>query len=100
MTETHAERPLFIPLKGVYFDAFDDGSKNTEYRLYGPRWNERTCRIGRRVVLSRGYGKQRRRHGVVIDFWKDAFSNEAIRACYPHTGTSPVMACIQIKVED
>jgi len=47
------ECPLFIPLKGEYFDAFARGEKRQEFRPWGKRWNERTCRIGRRVVLSR-----------------------------------------------
>jgi hypothetical protein len=38
-----------------------DGTKDTEYRLYGPRWNERTCSIGRPAVISKGYGIRHRR---------------------------------------
>lgn len=64
------EKPLFIPLKREYFDAFVAGSKTHELRKYGPRWNERTCRVGRRVTLSLGYGKQQRRSGVVVSFAK------------------------------
>ena len=26
-------------------------------RVYGPRWNEKTCFIGRRATLSKGYEK-------------------------------------------
>jgi hypothetical protein len=62
------EKPLFIPLKGEYYDAFVRGEKTTEYRPYGPRWNERVCRVGRPVVLSRGYGKRHRRHGTITEF--------------------------------
>lgn len=65
-----AEKPLFIPLKAKYFDAFASGDKDTEWRNYGPRWNEATCREGRRVILSRGYGKQSRLAGVVVGFEK------------------------------
>lgn len=54
-------RPLFIPLKTEYFQAFADGSKREELRRYGPRWNERTCCVGRDVVLSKGYSKQARK---------------------------------------
>lgn len=61
-------KPLFIPLKSEYFDAFKDGSKTDELRLYGKRWNENTCRPGREVVLSRGYGKQQRMRGVIGSF--------------------------------
>ncbi len=62
------EKPLFIPLQGKWFDAFAAGTKRDELRLYGPRWNERTCREGRNVVLSRGYGKAHRLAGRVWKF--------------------------------
>lgn len=52
-------KPLFIPLRAEWFEAFLAGTKDTEYRAYGPRWNERTCAIGRRAVLARGYGHPR-----------------------------------------
>jgi len=61
---------LFIPLKRQFFEEFADGSKTCEYRVYGPRWNERTCAVGRRVILSLGYGKQRRLTGVVVEALK------------------------------
>jgi len=61
-------KPLFIPLKTEYFEAFKAGLKTTEFRPYGARWNERTCPIGRQVVLSKGYGKRHRLYGVVVDF--------------------------------
>lgn len=65
MTNTTAgERTLFVPLKGEWFDKFESGEKTIEYRAYGPRWNERTCRPGRAVTLSRGYSG-RRLHGYV-----------------------------------
>ena len=53
-------KPLFIPLKTEYFEAFLRGEKKTEYRAYGPRWNFKTCQEGRLVILSKGYGKQYR----------------------------------------
>lgn len=62
------EKPLFIPLKGEFYDAFVRGEKTTEYRPYGPRWNERVCRVGRPVVLSRGYGKCNRWCGMITGF--------------------------------
>ena len=52
-------KPLFIPLKKPYFLAFADGSKRAEYRVYGPRWNERTCWPGRLATLSCGYSGAR-----------------------------------------
>jgi len=51
---------LFVPLKKEHFLAFEDGSKTTEYRPFGPRWNQNTVIPGRAVVLSLGYGKKNR----------------------------------------
>ena len=76
---------LFIPLKTEHYEAFERGDKDTEYRQYGSRWNEKTCPIGRGVTLSKGYGKQNRLSGVVKAFsrikLKDAPANVA--AIYP-----------------
>lgn len=79
-----AEKPLFIPLKREFFDAFKTGAKTTEFRQYGPRWNERTCRVGRPVVISLGYGKQNRLHGVIEGFSrsKEPTRSAAWLACY------------------
>ena len=52
-------KPLFVPLKTRYFRAFESGVKTIEYRKAGPRWNERTCWIGRPVTLSHGYSGSR-----------------------------------------
>lgn len=62
--------PLFVPLKTVYFNAFICGSKGDELRRYGPRWNEKTCVVGRKVLLSKGYGKKHRATGVLWKFKK------------------------------
>ncbi len=66
--ESGEERPLFVPLKREYFCAFKAGLKTYEYRKYGPKWNEVTCRIGREVALSLGYGKEHRLQGWVTSF--------------------------------
>ncbi len=63
-------KPLFIPLKTEYYERFQDGSKTDELRLYGKRWNENTCEIGRPVILSKGYGKKYRIGGVICKFTK------------------------------
>lgn len=63
-------KPLFIPLKKEYFEQFEAGTKKKEFRLYGPRWNEKTCIPGREVILSFGYGKQRRLQGTIKSFSK------------------------------
>ena len=62
------EKPLFIPLRREYFEAFKAGDKIEEFRPEGPRWNARTCRIGRPVVLSLGYGKGERLAGRVAGY--------------------------------
>lgn len=93
------ERPLFIPLNREYFEAFERGEKTTEYRVYGPRWNERTCTIGRRVTLSLGYGKQRRLTGRVARFEKnrEPLKTLAWLKCYGHrTGDC---ACITVDLD-
>lgn len=63
-------KPLFIPLKTEYFEAFERGEKDEELREYGPCWNEKTCVVGRPVTLSKGYGKRNRLKGAVIGFRK------------------------------
>lgn len=93
------ERPLFIPLKTEPFLRFRLGSKDTEYRPYGPRWNERTCRIGRAVTLSKGYGKANRLTGTVRSFARslDKWESEEWRACYGDRRC--VVACIGVDVK-
>ena len=54
-----SEKALFIPLRTQWFREFDAGTKDTEYRAYGPRWNERTCRVGRKATISHGYSGKR-----------------------------------------
>jgi hypothetical protein len=96
-------KPLFIPLKAEYFDAFCSGHKREELRVYGPRWNERTCAPGRRVILSRGYGKRARLSGVIWKFKRQHASTfgstyrQSIERIY---GTLDMLiACISIDVE-
>ena len=92
-----ASSPLFIPLKRKYFEAFQRGEKTTEFRPLGPRWNERTCAIGRPVVLSLGYGKAHRLSGVIIGFSTDP--NPHLRPgwtdCYGDRHSTA--ACIEIR---
>jgi hypothetical protein len=91
-----AEKPLFVPLKTKYFEAFKNGTKTTEFRRYGALWNERSCRIGRKVVLSRGYGKQERLTGMVVGFEKRQMYSADWLACYGAAGDA---ACIQIQLD-
>ncbi len=63
-------KPLFLPLKTKYYDDFLSGDKGDELRRYGPRWNEKTCPVGREVLLSKGYGKKNRTTGRIWKFRK------------------------------
>lgn len=94
-----SDKPLFIPLKAEYYEAFEKGEKNTEYRPYGARWNERTCAPGRTVVLSYGYGKKRRLTGRVESFRKHTTPSElpGWTACYGDR--SDTAACIGIALD-
>ncbi|MCK4843073.1 MAG: hypothetical protein KAT04_14525 [Methylococcales bacterium] len=93
-------KALFIPLKTEFYEAFADGSKTEELRLYGKRWNENTCTEGREVVLSKGYGKHFRLKGKIWRFKKQHGSlfgsiyKDDIKKVY---GTLDVeIACISI----
>ena len=88
---------LFIPLKTEYYEAFCDGSKTVECRKYGKGWNEKTCTIGKKVVISKGYGKQNRKSGVIVGFTKQVMDSEAWIDCYGEPGLA---ACIEIKLQD
>ena len=65
-------KPLFVPLKREYYEAFRSGQKTTEYRKYGPRWNENTGYKGRSVILSLGYGRKHRLFGDIVWAFKEA----------------------------
>lgn len=90
---------LFIPLRKQYFDAFANREKHWEYRRLGGRYNARTCRIGRRVVLSLGYGKAHRLTGTITDFMVDPNPDSlpGWLACYGSEAGGA--ACIRIEVD-
>lgn len=97
-------RPLFIPLKAEYYRDFECGLKTTEYRRYGPRWNERTCKPGRSVVLSLGYAKRERLRGTVAAFVAEPLAcleNHVVRelgALFPGLDWHAKIACISIEL--
>jgi len=86
-------KALFVPLKTKWYEAFESGMKCAEYRPYGPRWNEKTCIVGRPVILSKGYGKKHRLRGVITSFqvvsdlicktetWREIYGNRSPAAC-------------------
>jgi len=95
-------KPLFIPLNTEYFNAFKSGDKNEEIRLYGPRWNYETCKVGRDVVLSKGYGKHERLTGKVcffVNIHGSTLSSENKKAALKLYGTLDVLIAL-IGIED
>jgi hypothetical protein len=88
------ERALFVPLLGQWFDAFACGEKTEEWRKLGPRWNENTCRRGRRVILARGYGWPRL--GAVVAGFSLRVPNNAERREFFGVG----VLCIVIRLTD
>lgn len=95
-------KPLFVPLKTEYYEAFADGSKREELRRYGPRWNEKTCAVGREVVLSKGYGKQYRMTGRISKFKRQhgsTFGSTYKAAILDVFGTLDIeIACVAIEL--
>jgi hypothetical protein len=91
--EMAPEKSLFVPLCTEWFEAFASGAKHEEWRRYGPRWNEKTCRVGRPVTLSHGYSGARLA-GVVTSFRIE----RAKRAAVGIYGKDTRCAVIGIKV--
>lgn len=101
MSTATERKPLFLPLNSEYYDAFADGSKTTEYRQVGGPWNEDTCTPGRRITLSKGYGKQSRMSGVITKFQRrrvTSLSYAARRAVETLYGPVKEIAAISIDV--
>lgn len=94
------EKPLFIPLNREYFEQFEAGTKTVEYRVYGSRWNEDTCRVGREAVLSLGYGKDNRITGTVKSFNTcRADKCKAKKDFYKIYGFDPFKMVAEIEIE-
>jgi hypothetical protein len=98
------EKALFIPLKTEYYNQFASGEKTEELRKYGGRWNEKTCRLGRKVTLSKGYGKHARMEGVI---WKfkvqhgSTFGSQYKQAIKDVFGTLDIyIACISVRINN
>lgn len=80
-------KPIFIPLKSEYYQAFLDGSKRIEYRRAGVgQFTLAKCTPGRDVTLSKGYGRRDRIRGTVVRSWIEHHEHPAgaIAACYGH----------------
>jgi hypothetical protein len=93
-------KPLFIPLITKFYEAFERGDKTTELRMYGQRWNEKTCYVGREVILSKGYGKKHRLEGIIVDVETSAAHDlhdhkEALLRCFGHLNYRVIVIHIQ-----
>lgn len=79
-------KPLYLVLARVHFEAFLDGSKSFEIRRYGTRYNERTCAIGREVLLQLGYSRIRAAGRILWFAARDRGDvPEAAHQIYPDT---------------
>ena len=58
-------KPAFLPLNTEFYNAFKAGLKVDEYRLKIGRFREKNFLPGRRIILSKGYGKKDRIEGVI-----------------------------------
>ena len=100
--ERKAMTNLFIPLKHCFYDDFIKGNKQTEYRLFGPRWNHKTCFVGRSVTLSSGYGKSKRAYTAIkaVEIKKryelSGDVQDAIIHCYTATPETEII-CIHME---
>jgi hypothetical protein len=82
-----------VPLRREWFIAFRDGTKQHEWRRYGPRWNESTCYVGRPVILSLGYSGPRLT-AVVVSFQK----RKATKAVAALFGEGTICAVIGVEL--
>lgn len=100
MKQTKSTRPLLIALHTDYFVQFKTGTKTREYRLYGPRWNERTCYPGRPAVVRAGYSSHHQLRMQIIGFCVLPFNQapDEARAIYYKHPTKKI-ACIHLAPE-
>lgn len=79
---------LYLPVRGIYFDAMQRGDKTEEYRLVTPWWEKRL--VGReyaRIILTRGYPRKDDCSRRLIVPWR----GYTIRTLtHPHFGDTPV----------
>ena len=78
-------KPVFVPLKREWFEAFARGEKRVEWRAYGARWNCECIAPKRAIVLSMGYSGARL-HGTVVDVERieRAHAPEAAQLLFPN----------------
>jgi Lar family restriction alleviation protein len=85
-------KPLWIPLKREYFEAFERGEKSIEYRRYGGRWAEQHVYPGRPAILGLGYSGRRLR-AIVTGFETRVMDSQTY-------GPQVLLALIHLRVLD
>lgn len=58
---------LFVPLNKAWYNFFAAGKKKWEIRAYGPRFNEKTVEVGKKVELRNGYQKKGALWGTITE---------------------------------
>ncbi len=103
------QKPMYFFLKTEYYNAFKNGTKGTEYRRYSNLYNENTCTKGRKVILSKGYGKKDRLSGTIIGFeiWELGnflgYATElytSLKGIYTDASNKTNIACIIIRLDE
>lgn len=91
-------KPLFCPVTKFYFNEFFEGRKTVEYRLYGPRWNERTCVPGRKIIISEGYSG-RRITGFIGGYRFSTVGRiDGMPALYPKINPNKTVICVMLEL--
>lgn len=82
---TDLDRPVFIFLRTEWFEKFESGEKKTEYRRIAGQFTRRKCVVGRRVTLSKGYGKKTRLTGGITSYAEISLARapKAAQEMYP-----------------
>lgn len=68
--ENIENKPLFVALKTKFYEQFKYGLKRYELRKLNSNFNAQTCKIGKAVILSKGYGNHERL-GCYITSYKE-----------------------------
>lgn len=94
--------PVFCPLKTQPYNRFKYGFKTYEMRIYGDRWNNKTCPVERRVILSKGYGNIDRTEKIItkteLKYYVElsAEDKQELRGCYPDIADHTLVILIHL----
>lgn len=95
-------KPLFCPLKTKFYNRFKYGFKTYEMRIYGACWNDKTCPVGRRVTLSKGYGNIDRIHRIITKTERKYFAELSaedrieLKECFPYIADHQLIILVHL----